>query len=111
MTLAFEGGSFTGSVRHGVTSTGQIDLVQELYDIHIKPKMKRRSELSVTVPVQIQGPLNHPEVSPSLLGATKSTTTGILRNLVPPGSEILPFVDKGLWSQKSCADLRQEISR
>jgi uncharacterized protein involved in outer membrane biogenesis len=90
--------------------TGQIDLVQERYDIHIEPKMKQRSLLAVTVPVQIRGPLSHPEVSAKPLGAAGTTAKGVLRNLVPPGAEFLPFVDEGLWDQNSCADLRQELS-
>ena len=42
---------------------------------------------------------------------SQSTKTYEGMFLVPPGSEILPFVDKGLWDQKSCADLHQELSR
>jgi uncharacterized protein involved in outer membrane biogenesis len=91
--------------------TGRIDLVQERYDIHIEPKLKQRSLLAVTIPLDIHGPLNRPKVSPNLLGATETTAAGLLRNLVRPGAEFLPFVDTGLWDQKPCADLRGELSR
>ena len=36
--------------------TGRIDLVQERYDIHIQPKLKQRSLLEVTIPVDIEVP-------------------------------------------------------
>jgi len=91
--------------------TGQIDLVQERYDIHIKPKLKQRSLLEVTIPVDIRGPLNRPRVSPNLVGATGTTAIGFLKSLVRPGAQLLPFVGAGLWSQKSCADLREALSR
>jgi len=91
--------------------TGQIDLVQERYDIHIEPKVKQRSILAVTVPLEIQGPLNQPKVSPRLLGAARSTATGVLGTLTRPAARILPFVDEGLWDQESCADLREALSR
>jgi hypothetical protein len=90
---------------------GKIDLVQERYDIRIKPKLKRRSLLEVTIPLHIHGPLNRPEVSPSLLAATGTTATGFFKNLAQSGARFLPFVDTGLWSQKSCADLREALSR
>jgi uncharacterized protein involved in outer membrane biogenesis len=91
--------------------TGAIDLVQARYDIHIKPKLKRRSLLQVTIPLHIHGPLNRPKVSPSLLGATGTTATGFFKNLAQSGARFLPFVNAGLWSQKSCADLREALSR
>jgi hypothetical protein len=91
--------------------TGQIDLVQERYDIHIEPKVKGRSILAVTTPLDIRGPLSHPKVSPDPLGGAKTTATGFFKNLVPPGAALLPFVEAGIWDQKSCADLRQELSR
>jgi uncharacterized protein involved in outer membrane biogenesis len=90
---------------------GRVDLVEERYDIHIEPKLKRRSLLTVTIPLDIHGPLSKPKVSPDLLGATENTATDFFRNLVRPGAEILPFVETGLWDQKSCADLREELYR
>ena len=91
--------------------TGQIDLVQERYDIHIEPKVKQRSILAVTVPLDIQGPLNQPKVSPKLLGATKSTATGFLGKLTRPAAKVLPFGDAAQTDRRSCADLREELSR
>jgi uncharacterized protein involved in outer membrane biogenesis len=91
--------------------TGQIDLVQERYDIHIEPKLKQRSILAVTVPLDIQGPLNQPKVSPKLLGATKSTATGVLGNLTRPAAKLLPFGDAAQTDRRSCEDLREELSR
>jgi len=90
--------------------TGQIDLVQERYDIHIEPKVKQPSILAVTVPLDIQGPLSQPKVSPKLLGATKSTATGVLGKLTRPATKILPFGNAAQTEQRSCADLRETLS-
>jgi len=90
---------------------GQVDLVRERYDLHIEPRVKRGSLFAVHIPLDIQGPLNRPKVSPSLVGATRSTATAFLENLVRPGAAFLPFVEAGLWQDRSCADLREELSR
>jgi hypothetical protein len=89
---------------------GQVDLVRERYDLTVKPKVKQQSLVAVTIPLDITGPLNHPKVSPNPVGATRSTATDLLRNLTRV-SRVLPFVGADLWHRKSCADLREELSR
>ncbi len=93
-----------------MVGTGEVDLVRERWDIYVEPNTKRRSLLTLTIPLDIEGPLNRPTVSPNLLGATGTTATNFLDNLTRPGARfLLPFVDDGLWSQKSCADLRDAL--
>jgi uncharacterized protein involved in outer membrane biogenesis len=89
---------------------GQVDLVRERYDLTVNPKVKQQGLLAVTIPLDISGPLNDPKVSPNPVGATRSTATDLLRNLVR-ASRILPFVGADLWHRESCADLREELSR
>jgi hypothetical protein len=90
--------------------SGEVDLVRGRWHIHVQPRTKRRSVLTVTVPLDIRGPLARPEVSPNLMGATGATATSFFSNIARSGAEfLLPFVEDGLWSEKSCADLRDAL--
>jgi len=91
--------------------TGQIDLVRGEVDIHIQPKVKQRGILAVTVPLDIKGPLGAPEVSPKVLEAAGSTATGVVGKLTRPAAMVLPFGRTAQTDQKSCTDLREELSR
>jgi uncharacterized protein involved in outer membrane biogenesis len=93
-----------------MVGSGQVDLVAKRYEIHVEPRNKRRSLFTVTVPLDIEGPLNRPEVTASLLGTTGATATSFFDNLTRPTADfLLPFVDDSVWSEKSCADLREEL--
>jgi uncharacterized protein involved in outer membrane biogenesis len=89
---------------------GEVDLVRARYDLTVRPKVKQETLVAVTIPLDIEGPLSDPKVSPKVVGAAWSTATGVLSNLTR-ATRVLPLVDAGLWRRESCADLRKALSR
>jgi uncharacterized protein involved in outer membrane biogenesis len=81
----------------GVIGTGEIDLVEGRYDLHVVPKMKNPGILSVAPEVEITGPLDDPEFHPMKRTLITSFGRGLLHNartiLFPFGKRSNSFIE------------------
>jgi len=81
----------------GVVGTGEIDLVEGRYDLHVVPKMKNPGILSVAPEVEITGPLDDPEFHPMKRTLISSFGRGLFHNartiLFPFGKKSSSFVE------------------
>jgi hypothetical protein len=75
-----------------IVGTGQVDLVQGLYDLRMIPKSKNPGILSVAPEVHISGPLDDPEFHAVKRTLLTSLGRGLMHNIGTVGKTLLlPF--------------------
>jgi hypothetical protein len=91
---------------------GRIDLRNEMIDIDVRPRAKRRRLIAMSTPFAIRGPLRGPSVEISTGGATVRSAGEVLLSPLNLLGSLLPFVsDRGRDEDNPCLALESGLSR
>jgi uncharacterized protein involved in outer membrane biogenesis len=95
----------TTNVRAG--GAGELNFQDEILDISVSPRAKRRRLIAITTPFTIEGPMASPSVN---VNSTGAATRAIGSTIVSPVNllgSLLPFVnDRGTDADNLCLNLQ-----
>lgn len=85
---------------------GDVDFRDEMMDIDVSPRAKRRRLIAITTPFEIEGPLARPSVNVNTTGAATRLAGKMLVSPINLLGSLLPFVnDRGTDADNLCLHL------
>jgi uncharacterized protein involved in outer membrane biogenesis len=91
-----------------INVSGTLSLAQETLDLTTHPLPKDPSLFSLRTPIDLRGPLRHPEVHVHAGPIAARVAGAVALAAVNPALAFLPFVDKGPGKDTDCAKLLGE---
>ncbi len=98
---------FADMKRVQLVATGNVDLINQQYDLKLTPEAKRTALLDITPSVRIKGPLQEPKISPDVF-SLGTKLGGALLGVVNPVFLAASLTDFGLGSSHSCSQFTED---
>lgn len=85
-----------------VQGAGTVDLAGERLALVLTPQPKERSLISLATPIDVDGPLAAPTVTPDRLALAKGAAGAVIGNVIIPFGFLIPLISGGTGDENPC---------
>ena len=92
-----------------VLGSGQFDLAQEHFGLHLEPKPKKKGILSLRTPLDLQGTFSHVDISLDKKPLVARAGAALALAAVNPLAALIPLIETGPGQNTPCGDVLREV--
>jgi AsmA family protein len=85
-----------------VQGAGTVDLANEKLALVLTPEPKERSLISLATPIDVDGPLAGPTVTPDRLALARGAAGAVIGNVIVPFGFLVPLISSGTGDENPC---------
>jgi AsmA family protein len=85
-----------------VQGAGTVDLANEKLALVLTPEPKERSLISLATPIDVDGPLAGPTVTPDRLALARGAAGAVIGNVIIPFGFLVPLISGGTGDENPC---------
>jgi uncharacterized protein involved in outer membrane biogenesis len=93
-----------------VLGSGQFDLAQERFTLHVEPKPKTKGLLSLRTPVDLKGSFSHAELSLEKKPLVARAGVALALGAIAPPAALLALIETGPGEDTPCAEVLREAA-